>query len=291
MSPLRPHMIAALHLSGKGARTQEASGRAVRLLAQCYHTSPDRISEPALPRSFLHRTNVDGLAPASMRICESGLRFFSAHVLKRDWHPLSLLRAPTTPHLPAVLRREDGRRLLRSATPVPHQVSLPPVSRLGLRLQDALFLQVSASDGHRLQGHGPRGKGAPDRDVPLPAETRARLRPSWQTHRHPTWLLPATGREQPQRPPAPRPMSRTSVQGACRTAQHRAGLTHTGVAVPTLRHSYATHRLDAGRNPRLLQRSLGHPPRATTLGSLHRPHTGQAEAYARLNARRPGLLP
>src|SRR5438128_6472257 len=116
MSPLRQQMIAALHLSGKSARTQEPSVREVRLLAQFSHTSPARISEQGLQRSFLHRKNVDGLAPASMRLCYSGIRFFSQHVLQRDWSTLALLRAQTTHHLPAVLRVEEVRRLLAAAT-------------------------------------------------------------------------------------------------------------------------------------------------------------------------------
>jgi hypothetical protein len=69
-------MIAALHISGTSERTQASSIREVRLLAQCYHTSPDRIAEQELQHSFLHRKNVDGLAPASMRLCSSGIRFF-----------------------------------------------------------------------------------------------------------------------------------------------------------------------------------------------------------------------
>src|SRR5919198_4941793 len=86
MTPLRQHMIAALQLSGKGERTQQSYVREVRLLAQFYHTSPDRIAEQELQRYFLHRKNVDGLAPASRRICYSGIRVFYQHVLKRDWH-------------------------------------------------------------------------------------------------------------------------------------------------------------------------------------------------------------
>src|SRR6266581_7483183 len=116
MSPLRQQMIAALQLSGKGERTQQASVRAVRLLAQFSHTSPDRISEQELQHSFLHRNNVDSLAPASMRICSSGIRFFSQHVLKRDWSTLSLIRAQTAHRLPAVLSVEEVRRFLKAAT-------------------------------------------------------------------------------------------------------------------------------------------------------------------------------
>src|SRR5919198_6159410 len=122
MTPLRQHMIAALQLSGKGERTQQAYVREVRLLAQFYHTSPDRISEQELQHYFLHRKNVDGLAPASMRICYSGIRFFSQHVLKRDWHTLALIRAQTAHRLPAILSVEEVRRLLAAATPLHNQV-------------------------------------------------------------------------------------------------------------------------------------------------------------------------
>src|SRR5262249_40116324 len=116
MTPLRQQRITALQLSGKGERTQPSYVRAVRLLAQCYHTSPNRISAQARQPYVLHRKNVDGLAPASMRICYSGLRFFSQHVLQRDWHTLSLLRPQTTHRPPAVLSVEEVRRLLTAAT-------------------------------------------------------------------------------------------------------------------------------------------------------------------------------
>src|SRR5436853_898609 len=122
MTPLRQQMIAALQLSGKSERIQQSYVREVCLLAQFYHTSPDRISEQELQHYFLHRKNVDSLAPASMRICYSGIRFFYQHVLQRDWHTLSLMRAPTTRRLPAILSVEEVRRLLASATPLHNQV-------------------------------------------------------------------------------------------------------------------------------------------------------------------------
>ena len=176
MSPLRQQMIAALQLSGKGERTQEAYVREVRLLAQFYGKSPDLLSEQELQHDFLHRKNVDGLAPASMRICYSGIRFFSQHVLTRDWHTLWLIRAQTVHRLPAVLSVEEVKRLLTSATPLHNQVSFTTVYSLGLRLHEALSLQVSDIDGQRLQVHIHRGKGAKDRYVPLPADTLALLR-------------------------------------------------------------------------------------------------------------------
>jgi integrase/recombinase XerD len=284
-------MIAALHISGKSERTQASYIREVRLLAQFYRQSPDRISEQELQHYFLHRKNVDGLAPTSMRICYSGIRFFYQHVLKRDWSTLSLMRAQTAHHLPAVLSLEEVRRVLQAATPLHNQVYFTTVYSLGLRLHEALFLQVSDIDGQRLQVHVHRGKGAKDRYVPLPVETLALLRTYWKTHRHPTWLFPATGRNHTQSPTAASPMSRSSVQGAFRKAKQRAGITKMGVAIHTLRHSYATHLLEAGVNPRLIQRYLGHTQLETTMIYLHLTHKGHEEAYGRLNTLMHGLLP
>jgi site-specific recombinase XerD len=291
MSPLRQQMIAALHLSGKSERTQASYVREVRLLAQFYHKSPDRISEQELQRYFLHRKNVNGLAPASMRICYSGIRFFSQHVLKRDWHTLTLIRPQITHRLPAVLSVEEVKRLLASATPLHNQVYFATVYSLGLRLHEALYLQVSDIDGQRLQVHVHRGKGAKDRYVPLPNDTLALLRTYWKTHRHRLWLFPATGRDQKQSSSATSPMSRSSVQGAFRKAKHRAGITKLGVAIHTLRHSYATHLLEAGVNPRLIQRYLGHTQLETTMVYLHLTHKGHEDAYERINSLMQGLRP
>src|SRR5438132_386024 len=201
MTPLRQQMLAALQLSGKGERTQESSIREVRLLAQFYHKAPDRISEQELQHSFLHRKNVDGLAPASMRICYSGIRFFSQHVLQRDWHTLALIRAQTAHRLPAVLRVEEVGRLLKAATPLHNQVYFTTVYSVGLRLHEALCLQVADIDGRRLQVHIHRGKGAKDRYVPLPEDTLPLLRTSWKTHRNQTWHLPAPGPDAQPGPP------------------------------------------------------------------------------------------
>jgi integrase/recombinase XerD len=162
---------------------------------------------------------------------------------------------------------------------------------VGLRLHEALSLQVADIDGQRLQVHVHRGTGATDRYVPLPKDTLGLLRTYWRTHRNTTWLFPATGRDQKQSPTAPAPMSRASVQGAFRTAQRRAGITKLGVAIHTLRHSSATHLLEAGLNRRLIQRYLGHTRLETTMVYLHLTQKGHEDAYQRINALMQGLLP
>ena len=99
MTPLRQPMIAALQLSGKSERTQQSYVRAVRLLAQFHGKSPDLLAEQELQHSFLHRKNVDGLAPASMRICYSGIRFFyqPTRPQARLAHPYAHARANRPP--------------------------------------------------------------------------------------------------------------------------------------------------------------------------------------------------
>jgi integrase/recombinase XerD len=141
------------------------------------------------------------------------------------------------------------------------QVYFTTVYSLGLRLHEALSLQVSAIDGQRLQVHVHRSKGAKDRYVPLPADTLMLLRTYWGTHRHPTGLFPAAGRDHIQGPTAASPMSHSSVQGAFRKAKQRAGI------------------------------AKGHTQFETTMLYLHLTHKGHEDAYTRLNALMHGLLP
>ncbi len=105
-----------------------------------------------------------------MRICYCGIRFFFENVLKRDWHILGLLRAQNERRLPAVLSVEEVRRIL-SCVKTPHNHAfLSTAYSCGLRLQEAMYLEVSDIDSapERMMIHVHRGKGAKDRYVPLP---------------------------------------------------------------------------------------------------------------------------
>ena len=84
-------------------------------------------------------------------------------------------------------------------------------------------------------------------------------------------------------------MHRSSVQGAFRKAQHRAGSLKRDGGLHTLRHCYATHLLEAGVNLRAMQRSMGHARLETTMLSLHLTHKGQEDAVQRINTVMPGL--
>jgi hypothetical protein len=154
------------------------------------------------------------------------------------------------------------RQLLRS------RVCLTPIYSCGLRLQEGTQLQVTDLDAARRCIHIRHGKGAKDRDVPLPQRTLPRLRAYGLTHRHPVWIFPAPGRGGTGLSTATQPRPRSSGQDAFRAALKASGLP-TRASVHTRRHSWATHLLEAGVHLRLMQESLGHHSPATTALYTH----------------------
>lgn len=271
----------ALALNGKAERTQQAYTRAVRMLSQFYDNQPpEALGEADLEAYFLHRRNVDRWSPKTLRICYAGIRFYFVQVLHRNWHLFDILRAKSESRLPAVLTREEVRALLGCVTTPHNRAFLGTVYTCGLRLQEALHLEVSDIDSARMMLHVHRGKGAKDRLVPLPPATLGRLRQHWCSHRHPRLIFPAQGRDGQSAARAANPMAKSSVQGALRAAQHKAGITKRGVSVHTLRHCYATHLLEAGVNLRVIQQYMGHASLESTMVYLHLTRKGQQDACA-----------
>ena len=114
-------------------------------------------------------------------------------------------------------------------------------------------------------------------------QTLLLLRQYWKTHRHPRLLFPATGQNHQQASTAAAPMSRASVQGAFLKARLRAGISKRGISLHSLRHSYATHLLEAGVPLPTIQRYLGHSSLETTTVYLHLTPEGQQQAVAHIN--------
>ena len=276
--------VNALALNGKAGRTQEAYSRALRMLCEFYgNKEPEDIGEAELEAYFLHRRNVDHWSANTLRICYCGIRFYFVQVLQRDWNLFNFLRAKSESRLPAVLSREEVRAVLGCVHTAHNRAYLSTVYACGLRLQEALYLEVSDIDADRMMIHVHRGKGAKDRFVPLPKKTLDSLRQHWRSHRHPRLLFPAYGRNSRSARSATQPMAISSVQGAFRAAKGQAGITKKAVSVHTLRHCYATHLLEAGVNLRVIQQYLGHTSLETTMVYLHLTNKGQEDAVAHIN--------
>jgi site-specific recombinase XerD len=268
-----------LQLAGLSQGTQQAYLRAVRQLAAHFHRPPDQLSEAQLREYLLFLKNDKQLAPATLRLAYSGIKFFYTRTAPRDWQTLKSLRIPKRKTLPDVLSLAEVRRLM-GAVRQPHlKAYFWTVYSLGLRRQEALRLKVSDIDSQRKLVHVRCGKGAKDRYVPLPAKTLSMLREYWSTHRNPTWLFPAHARHPEQAARATRPMDDGNVARALRLVVQQLKLRKT-VHLHTLRHSYATHLLEAGVNLRLIQQYLGHRSLHTTEIYLHLTSGGEEQARA-----------
>jgi site-specific recombinase XerD len=269
MTPLRQRMLEDMQLRAFSPRTQEAYVRAVRQLAAHFRKSPDLVTDEELRQYFLQLTQDRHYARATVTIALCGIKFFIEHTLGKTFTSLSLMRPPQTHKLPVVLSREEVWRILPLVRFPVYRICLITIYACGLRLLEGARLQVSQVDSARGLVHV-TGKGQYDRYVPLPQTTLTLLRDHWRTHRSPQWLFPAHARQgQVYRVlPAAGPISRSSLQSAFHRAVLRSGVAKRA-HVHTLRHSYATHLLEAGVDLRLIQTYLGHSSPKTTALYTH----------------------
>jgi len=262
-------MIEDMQLRGYSARTQEVYLGAVRQLFEHCHCNPAQLTEEQLRDYFLYLANERKVSRSTTTIALCSIKFFYEHTMKRDWPTLHLVRPRREKKLPVVLSREEVRRILKEVhTPV-YRMCLKTIYSCGLRLSEGTHLRVADIDGGRMFVHV-HGKGGKDRYVPLPGPTLVLLRDFWKTHRSRTWLFPAL-----DRPGVKRDTSHDGgpVTGSSLHQAFKKALKRTGIAKPahvhSLRHSYATHLLEAGINLRIIQENLGHRSAQTTQVYTH----------------------
>jgi len=259
MTPLRQRMIDDMQLKGLSASTQEGYVNAVRRLAEHYHRSPDQLCEEDLRQYFLYLANEKKVARSTATIAICGIKFFYEQTLGQQWSTLHLVRPPRGKKLPVILSREEVRRALAAVRIPAYRACMTTIYACGLRANEGAHLQVQDVDSGRMYLHIVQGKGNRDRYVPLPQPTLDMLRTYWKTHRSRLWLFPA-----PARPWRDHGLTSSNrpVDRGCLHAAFKRALRHSGIAkaahVHTLRHSYATHLLEAGVNLRVIQEILGH---------------------------------
>ncbi len=266
-----------LHLAGVSQRTHDGYLRAVRQLADYTQKTPDTITEDDVRRFFLHLKNERHFASGSLRVAYSGIKFFYTRTCRRDWQTLASMKIQNVKSLPEVLTIPQVHRIIQACTTERVAVYFWTVYSMGLRLEEGLNLQVGDVDAQRGLVHVHRGKGAKDRYLPLPSSTLQWLRQYWSTHRNPRLLFPADGRNHTGMSTAKTPMSPTAVQGAMKKITRQIDFGKK-VSIHTLRHSFATHLLEAGVSLRVIQQYLGHSSLQTTMVYLHLTETAQVDA-------------
>lgn len=260
MTPLRKQMIRELELQRKSPRTIEAYVTAVAQLAGYYRRSPEKLT-PSEVRQYIHYLVTDRkLAYSSCNQKLAGLKFFYRRVLGREDFDLRV-PAKRSGRLPEPFSREEVARLLQAAEYNPkHRVLLVTGYATGLRLSELVHLQLSDIHSERMLVRVNQGKGRKDRYTLLSPRLLSELRDYWKLYRPVRWLFPG-------RLPS-EPLTDGSAQRAFYKAKQLAQLKH-GHGIHTLRHSFASHLLEAGVDLPTLQRLLGHTSLATTATYLH----------------------
>jgi site-specific recombinase XerD len=261
-------MLEEMQLRGLSIGTQECYISAVRRLAAHYQKPPDALSDEELRNYFLYLMNEKQLSSSSCKVAHYAIRFLHVQTLKRPWPSDLVVRPAKVTKLPVVLSVAEVQQILGCIRKPHYLVCLSTIYACGLRRSEGVSLQVTDIDGERMMLAVRQGKGAKDRYVPLPESTLDMLRSYWTSHRHPVWLFPAKPRDEKTWATALAPMSPSSLQNVMRAAVQESGI-QKHATVHTLRHSYATHMLEAGVNLRLIQAYLGHSSITTTARYLH----------------------
>ena len=259
MTPLRQRFIDDLRLRNYARRTIDTYVSRVACFAKHFGRSPELLG-PKEVRDFQLHLLERRVSWSSFNQAVCALRFLYGTTLGRP-EQLPLMpfgKRPKT--LPSVLSPGEVLRLLDAAEPGRERVLLQVAYGCGLRLSELLHLQVGDIDSARMVIHVRQGKGAKDRLVPLSLRLLEELRAYWRRGRPRSWLFPG------QKPA--RPINASHVQRGLGRLVQQVGLSKH-CSMHTLRHSYATHLLEAGVDVLTLKALLGHTSLQTTARYLH----------------------
>jgi len=259
MTPLRQRFLDDLRLRNYSPRTLEAYVLRVAQFAQHFRRSPDQLGMEDVRAYQLHLLEQQASwSRFNQTVC--ALRFFFGVTLGRtDQVPLIPYgKRPRT--LPSVLAPEEVVRLFDAVPAGRQRLRLQVLYACGLRLNELLHLRPTDVDSARMVVMVRQGKGRKDRLVPLSRRLLQELRDYWRMYRPTGWLFPGESADGTLCP--------VTVQRQCQVAAQRAGLTKP-CTPHTLRHSYATHLLEAGVDVLTLQAILGHHDLRTTAHYVH----------------------
>jgi integrase/recombinase XerD len=260
MGKLHDQMKMDLELKNLSPRTRSCYLGWMRSFALHFHRSPGELGEPEI-RDYLHYLIQEKKASQSgVSQAYSALKFFYETTLKRDWNGFRIPRVQMGKKLPVVLSQQEIQAIILATRNLKHRALLMTIYSAGLRLSEVVHLKVSDIDSQRMTIRVQQGKGQKDRYTLLSQRLLEVLREYWKEYRPVGWLF--CGK------PETEPLSVSSVQRVFEKVLLRAGIKKPA-SVHTLRHSFATHLLEAGTDLFHIQRLLGHTSPKTTAVYLH----------------------
>jgi len=262
MTPLRQRMIRAMDLRNLSRHTRRAYLNAVTGLAKHYRQSPETITEAMIEDYLLYLKNEKGNAPESCCLVLTGLRFFYSHILEQQISVgFSLPKKPRK--LPTVLSKQQVWKIICAPGNLKHRLILMSTYAAGLRAGEVRGLKTEQIDSQRMLIKVVGGKGRKDRYTMLSKKLLTELRRYYQSCRPKTYLFPSNYKKNKDQP-----LSYASVRSIYEKARKKVGVKN-GEGIHTLRHSFATHLLEAGFDIRKIQVLLGHTKLSTTMIYLH----------------------
>ena len=255
MTTLRQRMTDDLRLRNRSLRTINTYIACVAHFARHFGKSPELLGPEEIRQYQVYLVEQRRVSWSYFNQAVCALRFLYRHTLGRDW-AVAHIPFPRQPQkLPVVLSQTEVIRLFDAVRSLKQRAILMTAYATGLRLAEVTHLQVSDIDSERMMVRVRQGKGQKDRYVMLSRTLLEVLRLYWRAERPTTWLFPSKRRDQP--------INHSVVQRACHQAGLDAGLSKRAT-VRSLRHSFATHLLEAGTNIRIIQTLLGHSSVSTT---------------------------
>lgn len=275
--------------------TRRGYYRQVRLVGDHYACDPSTLAEDQIRAFFLHLKTERNWKPKTLRSSAAALRLFYESMLEREnWDIFNQLNIRDHDELPAVLTREQVIALLRHIRLRRYRIPAKLIYVCGLRLSECLSLTVHDINGKEGKLWVRDGKGNKDRMVPIPPVMVDDLRRYWAFHRNPVLLFPSVGRGTCDQDAlkqrmfsATQPMTVSALQRLMNIARKELHLPHA--SPHTLRHSFATHLVEAGASLHLVKELLGHNHINTTMVYLHLTHRSDQDSRTLVEALCSGL--
>jgi site-specific recombinase XerD len=247
-------MIEDMTIRNLSPATQQSYLYAVAKFSRYFNRSPDKLNLEDV-RAFQVHLVGKGISWPGLNQIVCALRFFYGVTMKQANLPESIPYAREPRKLPVILSADEVVQFLEAVPGFKSRTALTAAYAAGLRVSEAVRLKVSDIDSQRMMLRVEQGKGGKDRYAMLSQQLLTILRGYWRLTKPGHWLFPGRSENNPMTPAV--------LHAACRSACKATGLTKR-VTVHTLRHSFATHLLEAGTDIRIIQVLLGHSNLSTT---------------------------